>query len=212
MPSTYKVLGASISTYTRTVLATLEEIGAAYELVPVDLFKGEHKAADYRASEHPFGQIPVLHDGDFKLFESHAIARYLAEKHHAESLYPSKDLKKRALVEQWISVNQADQAPIVDIVVEFIFVPLFHGRQGDSTKVPTLTQRLNALLDILEAQLKTTKYLTGDDFTLADLVWLPFGTYLLASPGFETAFAGHPHVKAWWQACTSRPSWKKVTQ
>lgn len=206
----YKVLGANVSTCTRAVLTTLEEVSANYELVPVDLSKGEHKAEDFVAKHHPFGQIPVLYDGDFKLFESLAIARYLASKHKAESLYPS-DLKKRAVVEQWLSIYQANSRPVIDIVVEFIFGPVFYGRQPDTTKVPALTQKLNGLLDVLEKQLKTTKYLAGDEFTLADLAWLPYGTYLISSAGFEKAFDGHAHVKAWWTAITTRASWKKVT-
>jgi len=210
MSSPYKVYGANMSTCTRTVLATLEEVGANYELVPVDMAKGEHKSPDYIAKQHPFGKIPVMWDGDFKLFESLAIARYVADKAHADTLYP-KDAKKRALVEQWLSVYQSNQGPFVDIVVEFMFGPLFFGRQGDAGKVAALTQRLNALLDIFEAQLQTTKFLAGNDFTLADLAWLPFGTYMLSCAGFENAFDGHAHVKAWWTAISTRPAWKKIS-
>src|SRR4051795_9201851 len=73
-----KVYGHPISTCTRKVLATLAEKGAAFEFVVVDLFKGEHKAAEHLARQ-PFGQVPVLEHDDFRMYESRAIIRYLDE-------------------------------------------------------------------------------------------------------------------------------------
>jgi glutathione S-transferase len=209
--SSYKVLGHAGSTCTRTVVATLEEVGAPYELQTINFGAGEHKAPEYLAKHQPFGQIPVLYDGDFRIFESRAIAKYVADNSKNDTLYPA-DLKKRALVEQWLSVNQSNSSPITNIVVEFFFGPAFYGKTADATKTPALKEALNKLFDILEAQLKTSKFIAGDEFTLADIVWLPYLHYLTANcPGFENVFDGHSHLKAWWQACTTRASWKKAT-
>lgn len=113
----YKLLGHVGSTCSRTVIATLEEVGAKYEVETIDLSKGEHKSPAYLENNQPFGQIPVLFDGEYRLFESRAIIRYIATKHWADSIYPS-DPFKRGLVEQWLSVNvrfscfsQANQPP-----------------------------------------------------------------------------------------------------
>lgn len=55
-----KIFGAPYSIATQTVLVTLKELKLPYELVFVDLFKGEHKAPEYVSTKQPFGQIPVL--------------------------------------------------------------------------------------------------------------------------------------------------------
>ena len=209
MASKLKLLGAYGSTCTRTVLATLEETGTEFDFQAVNFMVGEHKSADYLAKQQPFGQIPVLWDGDFRLFESRAIAKYVIEKSGKDALYPT-DLKKRALVEQWLSVGQSNLGPITAIVSEFIFGPKFFGKAADESKIPALTEGLNKFSDILEAQLKTTKYLAGDEFTLADLSFLSYIQYMVSLPSFATPFEGHPHVKAWWLACSTRPAWQKT--
>ena len=76
--ATIKVVGSAGSTCARTVIATLEESGLAWELQPVNFAVGEHKSAEYLAKQQPFGQIPVIWNGDFRLFESRAIAGYAA--------------------------------------------------------------------------------------------------------------------------------------
>lgn len=210
--SSYKIVGHYGSTCVRTVVTVLEELGANYELEEVNLFKGEHKTPTYLAQHQPFGQVPTLYDGTFRLFESRAIARYLADKHKSETLYPS-DLKKRAIVEQWLSVNQSNSGPVSDILTEFFFKPAFTGSTGDASKVPEFKKSLDGLFAILEAQLQSHKgkFIVGDDFTLADIVWLANFEYLTTKvKGFETPFENFPKLKQWWQACTARPSWQKA--
>ena len=207
---TYKILGHHGSTCSRTVIATLEEVGATYEVQAVDLANAEHKSVEYRAKYQPFGQIPAFIDGDYILFESRAIARYIASKHKSEELYPT-DLKARGLVEAWLSANQSNNGPIFDILVEFLFGPIFHATVADETKIPALTEKLNNLFNVLETRLSQSKYLAGDQFTLADLSYLGYITYLFKCKGFENALDGHKHVKAWWEIISNRPSWKKTS-
>ena len=207
--SVYKLKGMAQSTCTRTVVTVLEEIGAKYEIETVNLAVGEHKAPEYVAEYQPFGQIPALIDGDFKMFESRAIIRYLAAKHNADSLYPA-DLKKRAIVEQWLSVNQSNNGPVTGIVAEFVFKAM-GGGTPDATKVPELTEKLNAYLAILDKRLASNAYFAGDKLTLADISFLSYFEYLLQIPPFANAFDGFTHLKKWWENVSSRPSWKKAT-
>src|SRR4051812_27691948 len=104
-----KVYGHPMSTCTRKVLATLAEREAPFELVLVDLMKGHHKAPEHLARQ-PFGQIPVLEEGDFRLYESRAIIRYLDEVLPGHKLTPS-DAKGRAVMEQWISIESSNFTP-----------------------------------------------------------------------------------------------------
>jgi len=68
--------------------------------------KGEHKAPANMARQ-PFGQMPSLEDGDFKLFESRAMIRYIDETLPGQALCP-KDAKTRAHMNQWMSVESED--------------------------------------------------------------------------------------------------------
>jgi glutathione S-transferase len=81
--------------------AVLEEIGAPYEMVRVDLAAKEHAGDRYRAL-NPNGRIPTLVDGDFVIFETSAICQYLAEKHPDAGLMPT-DLQLRGRHHQWLT-------------------------------------------------------------------------------------------------------------
>ena len=69
-----RLYGHPLSSCTRKVLVALAEKGEGAELVPIDLFRGEHKAPPHLA-RHPFGVVPVLDDDGWVLFESRAIIR-----------------------------------------------------------------------------------------------------------------------------------------
>lgn len=70
-----KVYGSAMST--ARVLTTILEIGLPYELIKIDISKGEQNKGDYKKL-HPFGKVPVLDDDGFIMYESRAICRYLA--------------------------------------------------------------------------------------------------------------------------------------
>ncbi|GAB2901695.1 glutathione S-transferase N-terminal domain-containing protein [Paralcaligenes sp. KSB-10] len=76
-----------VSSNSRRVLLTAIILGAKLELITVDLLKGEHKFEAY-LQINPNGKVPLLDDDGFRLWESHAIMQYLADKEGAEVLYP----------------------------------------------------------------------------------------------------------------------------
>ncbi|MFN3399015.1 MAG: glutathione S-transferase family protein [Ferrovibrio sp.] len=80
--------------------AVLEEIGAAYEPVRVDLVAREHEQADYKRL-NPNGRIPTLVDGDFVIFETAAICQYLSDKHNM--LSPPLGTQARGRHMQWLT-------------------------------------------------------------------------------------------------------------
>src|SRR5262245_3509600 len=106
-----KILGHPLSSCTRKVLMTAAEKAARLEVIPVDLFTGEHKQPAHLA-HHPFGVVPVLDDDGFVLYESRAIVRYLDGKLPGAALTPAT-LHARARMDQWLSVDQAYVAPHV---------------------------------------------------------------------------------------------------
>jgi glutathione S-transferase len=105
-----QIYGMGGSTCTQRVLMTAIENGAEFEIKTVDLRKGEHKQPAHLARQ-PFGQIPAVEDDGFVVYESRAIARYINDT-RGNKLVPS-DPKKRALMEQWISLEQGTITPEV---------------------------------------------------------------------------------------------------
>jgi len=113
------IYGHPLSTCTRKVLMTLAENSTPFEMSVVDFAKGEHKAEPH-LSRQPFGRIPALKDGDFEMFESRAICRYLSET-ASSKLIPST-AKERAKMEQWISIETSEfSAHTMKFVYEHIF-------------------------------------------------------------------------------------------
>ncbi|RDX40745.1 glutathione S-transferase [Lentinus brumalis] len=206
-----KLHGNPRSTCTKRVLTVLEELNVPYEFVVVDFAKGEHKSPEFVAVQ-PFGQVPYIDDDGFKLYESRAIARYIALKYGGiGKLIPDpSDLKKTALFEQAASVEQSNfDAFAGPLAFENVFKPLF-GQQTDKAAVERLTATLDAKLAAYDTILSKSKYLAGDEITLADLFHLPYGS-LLAVQKIDFLESGkYPNVARWWKDISGRASWKKV--
>ena len=197
-----KIFGNPMSTCTRKVLMTLAENETPYELTVVDLGKGEHKAASHLARQ-PFGQVPTVDDDGFTFFESRAICRYVNEKVSGK-LVPS-DLKARALMEEWISIETSNFTPHA---MKFIYHYAFKRNQDDAV-LEAAGKGLDVAFGVMETQLAKTPYLAGDQFTLADVCFMPYLEYAMASPVKEQ-LAKYPHVSAWWNKISERATWKKT--
>lgn len=205
------VHGAPYSTCTQRVLTTLAELGVDdYKLDLVDLTKGAHKSPEYLKIQ-PFGQIPVLTDGDLTIFESRSIVRYLAEKYEGQgTALLGKNTKERALVNQWWEVESQNFNPACSsIVFQIVFTALF-GLKCNDEVVAEQVAKLEKVLDIYEAHLSTSKYLAGDFFSLADLSHLPYANMLVNAAGKGELFTARPHVSAWWNDISSRATFQKV--
>ena len=205
-----KLHGASISTCTRTVAVVCKELNIPYELVEVDFAKGEHKGPAFTAVQ-PFGQVPYIDDDGFKLFESRAIARYIAKKHAGQGgvrLIPT-DPKEEALFEQGVSIESSNFYPsAVGYAIEKVFKPM-RGLTGDDALAEEHLKTLSAKLDAYEVILGRQKYIGGNELTLADLFHLAYGT-VLVKVGQGSLFESRPNVARWWKEISNRPSWLAV--
>ncbi|KAH7922081.1 glutathione S-transferase [Leucogyrophana mollusca] len=206
-----KIYGLSLSTCTRRVAVVCKEKGIPYELISVDLTKGDQKAPSF-TTHQPFGQVPYIDDDGFILYESRAIGRYLAKKYADQgtpNLVPAEP-KAEALFEQAVSIEISNFDPFASkIGFERVF-KLFYGRQTDEARVAELATTLNAKLDGYEAILGKQKYLAGDNLTLADLFHLPAGSTLLGPAGYAHLLEKRPNVARWWNDISSRPAWLAV--
>jgi glutathione S-transferase len=198
-----KIYGDPRSTNTRKVLTTLAELETPYELVHVDFAKAEHKGAAHLARQ-PFGQMPTLEDGGFTLYETHAMCRYL-DARAGGRLMPA-DLRHRALVDQWMSIESANFATHA---MKFVYHYLLRVEQ-DSAVLAHATQSLDTALGVLGKELAERPYLGGQSFSLADICYMPYFEYALLTPA-QAHFAKHPSLLTWWSKVGQRPSWLKVS-
>lgn len=196
-----QLYGHPVSTCTRKVLTTLNELNLPFELQVVDFATGEHKKGT-NLKRQPFGQVPAINDDGFELFESRAICRYLNNKAKG-SLAPT-DIQELARMDQWLSIDQANFAPAA---MKFIFHYVFKRPQDQAT-LDSAGTTLETCLATMAETLSSHKYLAGDEFTLADIGFMPYVGYLMNTPVAET-IKKYPAVVAWWERVSARPSWKK---
>ncbi|KAJ6484097.1 glutathione S-transferase [Mycena sanguinolenta] len=191
------------------VALLLAEKQIPFELVFVDMANKQHKTPEYLAM-HPFGQVPVIDDDGFVLYESRAICRYLAEKYadQGPNLYP-KGLKERAMVEQAASVESANFYPPALKMLAEIFGKKHRGLPVDQAVLDEALTQLSTVLDVYEGSLGKHKFVAGDEFSLADLFHYALAP-LLVEHGLDIMTTRAPNVTRWWNEVISRPAWVKL--
>lgn len=209
-PDTVTIYGMKMSTCTRRLMATLEEKNVPYEVVTVDLQKGEHKQPAHLARQ-PFGQIPAFEDGDVKIFETRAIARYIANKWATQGTeLLGKTAAEKALTDTWVEVESQNYNPPISVLVAQKVFNAWHGKPADEAIVAQETAKLEKVLAVYDAHLADKEYLNGSSFSVADLSHLPYTEYYVKQGDGEAVLKKYPNVWAWWQRISSRPAWQKV--
>lgn len=196
------------STASRPILLFAAESNIPLELQLVDIFKGEHRQPAY-AALNPNALVPLLEDGDFRLTESSAILKYLADKIDSP-LYP-KGLQQRARVNErmdWFNTQLSR-----DYVFGLVFAQLLphHRRRSDEAQAGTVQwgqERSRVWLQVLNDHfLAGRNYVCGDAITIAD----HFGAALLTlGEVIGCDFAAYPHVQGWLARMKALARWKSV--
>jgi glutathione S-transferase len=203
-----KIFGNSMSTCTRRVTMTLHEKQAKFDFVTLDFMKGEHKGPENLARQ-PFGQMPSMTDGDFTLFESRAMMRYIDATVPGQSLTP-KDPKTHALMEQWMSVELCQFDPGVSTIVsQEMFTPMMGG-SPNAAKIEEAKKKIESVLPVIDKHLSHGPHFCGDQFSLADIVYMPYTEYAMNTSAKDLLLS-HKHFAAWWKSVSARPAWKAAT-
>ena len=161
-----KIYGADLSSPCIKVRLVANALKVPYEYVRVSIRDGDTKK-DWFKMLTPVGKIPVIDDDGFVLIESNAIVKYLANKERSE-LYP-QDLKRRALVDQWMDFVSIHVGHALGSVV---YNRLFVGFAGGTPDQKAIEQGLGFLdrfFPVVDQQLAKTKCLMGEAMTLADI-------------------------------------------
>jgi glutathione S-transferase len=206
-----KIYGHPWSLNTRKTLMTVAEHGAEAELVLVMVPKGEHKQPAHVA-RHPWGKVPTIDDGGFALYETRAINAYLDRTLSAGGprLLPIV-AKALARLDQWTNIADAYFIPHAQpFIVESLFRRFLGGEQNQEV-ILAAREGMKVALDAADRWLATTRFFAGEQFTLADVHWMPYLEYL-PRIGEGDAIAGRKHLDAWWNRVSSRPTWQKVAR
>ena len=197
----FVIHGIHGSPFVRAVQLVLEEKGAPWRLQPMAL--GERET---RLKLHAFGRMPVVDHGDFRLYETQAILRYVDAVIPLPALQP-KDARAAARMDQIIGVNDWYLFPQVTAVIGFhrIVGPKLMGMTPDEAKIAEALPNAHACARELERLLDGKPFLAGDSLSLADLMVAPQLTFLAMTPEGEAVLEGSP-LKAWLARMDSRPS------
>ncbi|CAF1781714.1 unnamed protein product [Brassica oleracea var. botrytis] len=204
-----KLYGQVTAACPQRVLLCLLEKKIEFEIVHIDLDTLEQKRPEHLLRQ-PFGQVPAIEDGDFKLFESRAIARYYATKYSDQGTnLLGKSLEHRAIVDQWADVEVGYFNVLVHPLVMNLVIKPRLGEECDAALVEELKVKLGVVLDIYDNQLASNRFLAGDEFTMADLTHMPAMGYLMRTD-INRIVKDRANMNRWWEEVTARPAWKKL--
>jgi len=185
----------------RIVMLTAKALGVDLNLKLVNLQEGEQLKPEY-LKMNPQHTVPTLDDNGFYLWESRAIATYLANKYGKDdSLYP-KDPQRRAVIDRLLYF---DGCTLYSSFAAYYYPQVFGGAPPNAEKLAELKKSLS----YLETFLGDKKYVTGDQLTLADLSLVATISTLEL---IDLKFEDWPKVSAWLGRLKQLPYYKEANQ
>ncbi|KAL5209887.1 hypothetical protein ABZP36_005510 [Zizania latifolia] len=213
MAAGLQVFGQPAFTDVARVLTCLFEKNLKFELIRIDNFKKEHKLPEFIKLRDPTGQVTFKH-GDKIIVDSRAICLYLCTEFPEDgnrTIYGTGSLE-RASIEQWLQAEaQSFDAPSSGLVFNLAFAPQLN-MAPDEARIVENEKKLQQTLTVYDEILAKNRFLAGDEFTLADLSHLPNSHYIVSSPRGKKLFTSKKHVARWYDAISSRQSWKQVVK
>jgi glutathione S-transferase len=200
-----------VSTTSRPIVLFAAESGINLDLEVVDLFTGAQYKPEY-AAINPSSQVPVLDDGDFRLTESSAILKYLADKVGSPA-YP-KDLRMRARVNE--RMDWFNTGFYRDFSYGYVYPQIFPfmRRSDDAVQAGTIAYgREKALfwLKVLDSGLIGTqnRFLCGNDISLADYLG---SIMILAGEAIGLTLSAYPNISRWFGSMKALKNWARVNE
>ncbi len=189
-----KLYRHELSGHSHRVELFLSLLNLEFERIDVDLAGGEHKRDEFLAL-NPFGQVPVLVDGDTVISDSNAILVYLADTYDADVTWLPADPVVRADVQRWLSVA-AGQVAYGPAAARLVTV---FGAAIDHDRAKTIAE---AVLGTIDGQLAEGRFLAGSEVTIADLANY---AYIAHAPEGGVSLAPYANVRAWLARIESLP-------
>lgn len=176
----------------------LNELGLEYEMVPVDILRGENRRPDF-LSLNPAGKVPVLVDGSFVLTESAAIQLYLADKNPQAGFIPEA-VEDRAQMYRWIFflVTEIEQ-PLWRIARHTFLYPVEKRLPEDAALA---RQECVEMLAVLERHMEKREFMVADRLSVADFN----AAYTLDWANEEKMLDGTPRLREYLKSMYARPT------
>jgi glutathione S-transferase len=182
------------------VRIVLAEKGLTYDLVQVDLTKGEHRRQEF-SRLNPFNRVPVLVDEDTTVWDSTIIAEYLEDEYPEPPVLPaigSSAMRARARLFE----DFADSAFTPQVGQYMAEMGKAEGERNQE-RLQDIRRRVERMLDYLNHELSTQQFIAGD-FSVADIALAP-RALVLPNLGIEPG-TNRPNVDAWFKRLLDRPS------
>ena len=182
----------------------LEELGLDYEIEKFELGSPEMRAPEY-LKIHPMGRVPVLEDGDIRIFESGAIVQYILALYGQGRLQPEPGTQDFADYLQWLHYCEGMIMPPVNtLVVETVLLP---PERRTELNVKRATKLLNQMLMAVEQHMDGRDYLAGD-FTAADI--MTGHSVTVSRDMLKMDFSDKPNLDAYADRLLARPALQKA--
>ena len=198
------IWGRPNSVNVQKVLWCLHELDLAYERIDAGMAFGKNNEPAYLAM-NPNGRVPTLVEGDFVLWESNSVMRYLAMAYGQGSpIYPEAP-KRRAGVDRWLDWTLSTVQP-VDRPVFWALV----RTPPDKRDMAAIQRDVDAeavVWRIVDAQLASRRFIEGDDFTLADIALGAYARRWLGVEGVSKPKLAH--LDRWFAQFASRPGFQQ---
>jgi len=188
-----RIHGMALSGHCHRVELFCSLLGLPFERVEINLAAGEHKAPAFLAM-NPFGQVPVIEDGDVTMADSNAILVYL-EGRYAPGRFMPRDPVAAAQVQRWFTVAAG---PLAFGAAVARVVQLFKRPDDPAPAIA----RANALFKVMDAELAGRPFLVGNAPTLADIANY---SYTAHAPEGTVSLEPYPNVRAWLQRIEALP-------
>jgi len=197
-----RILGRANSINVQKVMWCAGEIGLDVERVDVGMNFGGNDTSEYLA-KNPNGLVPVIEDGDFVCWESHAIVRYMTETYATGSWNPESP-KIRAKANQWMDWFLSRVHPLMTVI--FWNVVRLPPEQRDGAAAEKAIGEIGAVWKILDAQLAGKDFVLGDAPSIGDI---PVGCATYRYFGMDIEHPDLPNMRAWYERLAERPAYQQ---
>jgi glutathione S-transferase len=199
-----KIWGRANSVNVQKVLWCSDELGLPFERIDAGGKFGHLDDPSFLAM-NPNGKVPTLQDGNFVLWESNSILRYLAMQYGPSSLLYPNEPKVRAGIDRWLDWSIGTLAPAERPL--FLALVRTPADQRDAAKIETDLANTATLWTLLDQHLQGRFFLENERFSLADIVLGAFARRWYGLEGVERPTL--PNLDRWYQRLAQRQGFRK---
>ncbi|CAN5702830.1 glutathione S-transferase [soil metagenome] len=198
-----EVWGRKNSFNVQKVLWCCEELEISYRRHDAGgLFGGTNE--DEYLARNPTGLVPTIIDGDFTLWESNTIVRYLSASYGAGSLWP-EDPAERALADKWMDFQLGTFFPAFkDVLLGLVRTP---AERRDPAKIEASASKTGEVLTVLDAHLRDNEYVAGPSLTMGDIA---LGSSVYRWLLLDIERPDVPALEAWHERLEGRPAFQST--